>query len=190
MSAFAGSRNLTPEFTTFSSIESIREFAGSFSPYNTPRKTRFQTLEGTYHCLNWFLRLSDRRIPQPPSPFGHASSEPPDPRHLLITASFGRILPASILHLFVPGRRLNVHPSLLPAYRGAAPIQRALMNGEPETGVCIIEMMERKRGIDAGGIWGCTRLVSMISDTHSHIPPDVDAPGRHSLSRKMRRSGR
>ncbi|KAI0676524.1 Formyltransferase [Trametes maxima] len=82
----------------------------------------------------------------------------PPQSHLLITASFGRILPNSLLHLFLPTRRLNVHPSLLPAYRGAAPIQHALIDGQCETGVCVIEMTERKKGIDSGAIWGTERL--------------------------------
>ncbi|KAI0822920.1 Formyltransferase [Trametes gibbosa] len=94
-------------------------------------------------------------------------SSSPHPGHLLITASFGRILPNSLLHLFLPSRRLNVHPSLLPAYRGAAPIQHALIDGKRETGVCVIEMTERKKGIDSGAIWGCQRM---------KIPEDVMFP--------------
>lgn len=80
---------------------------------------------------------------------------------MLVTASFGRILSNSLLALFEHGRRLNVHPSLLPTYRGAAPIQRALLDGQKETGVCVIEMMERKKGIDAGEIWGRRRMVGI-----------------------------
>ncbi|CDO77078.1 hypothetical protein BN946_scf184473.g22 [Trametes cinnabarina] len=81
----------------------------------------------------------------------------PPPHHLLVTASFGRILPNSLLHLFLPERRVNVHPSLLPAYRGASPIQHAIIDGQRETGVCVIEMTERKKGIDSGAIWGCRK---------------------------------
>jgi methionyl-tRNA formyltransferase len=77
-----------------------------------------------------------------------------------VTASFGRILSKSLLEHFAPGRRLNVHPSLLPAYRGPAPIQHALLDGLKETGVCVIEMMEYKKGIDVGEIWGQQRVVS------------------------------
>jgi methionyl-tRNA formyltransferase len=99
---------------------------------------------------------------QPPSPFtnnGKAYLSLPE-THLLVTASFGRILSPSLLRLFPPGQRLNVHPSLLPAYRGPAPIQRALMQGEGKTGVCIIDMMEKKDGIDAGSVWGCESMAS------------------------------
>lgn len=103
---------------------------------------------------------------QPPPPFTPQpdSSSFQNSSHLLITASFGRILPATILRLFPDTRRLNVHPSLLPAYRGPAPIQRALMAGERETGVCVIEMGEvnRREGklVDAGRIWGVECMVS------------------------------
>lgn len=79
---------------------------------------------------------------------------------MLITASFGRILSDGHLNCFLPGRRLNVHPSLLPLYRGPAPIQRTLLDGRTETGVSVIEMMEKKRGIDAGEIWAQRRFVS------------------------------
>ena len=61
--------------------------------------------------------------------------------------------------MFAPSRRLNVHPSLLPAYRGPAPIQRTIMDGQKETGVCIIEMTEAKKGIDSGEIWGAWRTM-------------------------------
>jgi methionyl-tRNA formyltransferase len=56
-------------------------------------------------------------------------------------------------------RRLNVHPSLLPAYRGPAPIQHSIINDENVSGVCIIEMLKKKEGIDAGSIWGFVKTV-------------------------------
>ena len=46
-------------------------------------------------------------------------------------------------------------------YRGPAPIQHALLDGQKETGVCVIEMMEKKKGIDAGEIWGRRHMVSV-----------------------------
>lgn len=98
---------------------------------------------------------------QPPPPFhplpADADGTPP-PNRLLLTASFGRILPSSLLSLFRPTHTLNVHPSALPAYRGPAPIQRALLNGERDTAVCVIEM-KRRGGIDAGDILGRVPIV-------------------------------
>ena len=105
---------------------------------------------------------------QTPEPFFSnvepSSSNHPPSGHLLVTASFGRILPNSLLHQFQPSRRLNVHPSNLPAYRGAAPIQRALLDGREETGVCVIEMTERGKGIDSGAIWASEKMVMPITD--------------------------
>lgn len=61
---------------------------------------------------------------------------------------YGQILPKSFLELFPKGC-INVHPSLLPKYRGAAPIQWALINGDKETGVCTMYL---DAGMDAGDV--------------------------------------
>lgn len=58
---------------------------------------------------------------------------------LFVVAAFGKILPKDLIDL-PKFRTLNVHPSLLPKYRGASPIQFALLNGETQTGVSIIVM--------------------------------------------------
>lgn len=67
---------------------------------------------------------------------------------LIAVVAYGRILPAGILHLPALGC-VNVHGSLLPKYRGAAPIQRAIINGDPETGITTMLMDE---GLDTGDI--------------------------------------
>jgi methionyl-tRNA formyltransferase len=56
-----------------------------------------------------------------------------------ILASFGKIIPPPILELFPKGI-LNIHPSLLPKYRGPSPVQAAILNGDKQTGVTIIKM--------------------------------------------------
>lgn len=63
-----------------------------------------------------------------------------------VVAAFGQIIPASILHMKKYGC-INVHASLLPKYRGAAPIQWAVIDGEKESGVTIMQMDE---GLDTG----------------------------------------
>ena len=68
---------------------------------------------------------------------------------VLIVASYGLILPVEVLHLPTYGC-LNVHASLLPRWRGAAPIERAIMAGDSETGVCIMQMEE---GLDTGPVF-------------------------------------
>lgn len=67
---------------------------------------------------------------------------------IFVVAAYGKILPAEILNIPKHGC-INVHTSLLPAYRGAAPIQWAVINGDAETGVTIMQMDE---GMDTGDI--------------------------------------
>ena len=66
----------------------------------------------------------------------------------LVVAAYGRILPAAALVAPVLGA-INIHASLLPRWRGAAPIQRALLAGDRETGITIMQMDE---GLDTGAI--------------------------------------
>ena len=67
---------------------------------------------------------------------------------LLVVAAYGKILPQALLDL-PPLGAINVHGSLLPKYRGAAPIQWAVINGETETGITIMQM---DAGLDTGDI--------------------------------------
>jgi methionyl-tRNA formyltransferase len=70
-------------------------------------------------------------------------------RHdVLVVAAYGQILTPDVLEA-APYGAYNVHASLLPAYRGAAPVERAIMNGEEETGVSIMKMDE---GLDTGPV--------------------------------------
>ena len=67
---------------------------------------------------------------------------------LIVVVAYGRILPVDILEL-PPKGCINIHASLLPKYRGSAPINWAILNGEEETGVCIQYMAE---GVDTGDV--------------------------------------
>lgn len=79
---------------------------------------------------------------------------------VMVVAAYGRILPQHILDIPRLGC-LNVHASLLPKYRGAAPIQWAIANGEAVSGVTIMQM---DAGLDTGDIL-TTEVVSITSDT-------------------------
>lgn len=67
---------------------------------------------------------------------------------IIIVVAYGKILPTEILHAAKYGC-VNEHASLLPKYRGAAPIQWAVLNGDRQTGVCIMQM---DAGLDTGDI--------------------------------------
>jgi methionyl-tRNA formyltransferase len=68
------------------------------------------------------------------------------PAETIVTVAYGLLVPPTLLERH---RWLNVHPSLLPRWRGAAPVERALIAGDEETGVTIIELVEE---LDAGPI--------------------------------------
>ena len=86
---------------------------------------------------------------------------------VMVVVAYGLILPPEALALPRCGC-LNIHASLLPRWRGAAPIQRALLAGDPETGVAIMQM---DAGLDTGPVLLERRVV---------IGPDEDSPALHA----------
>jgi methionyl-tRNA formyltransferase len=80
---------------------------------------------------------------------------------LIVVAAFGQILRPHVLELPRHGC-LNVHASLLPRWRGAAPIQHALLAGDTETGVCLMQM---DVGLDTGPVYSCTATPISTVDT-------------------------
>ena len=91
---------------------------------------------------------------------------------LIVVAAYGQILPQTILDLPQFGC-LNVHTSLLPKFRGAAPIQRAILEGELETGVTIMKM---DAGLDTGDI---------LTQRKTEIRDEVNAETLHERLAKM-----
>ena len=69
-----------------------------------------------------------------------------------ILVSFGKIIPQSTIDLFTPGI-INVHPSRLPLYRGPSPLESAILNGDKETGVSIMQL---SAAMDAGPVYSFT----------------------------------
>lgn len=75
-------------------------------------------------------------------------------RRCAVLASFGRIIPEDVIQAFHYGI-INVHPSLLPLYRGATPIESVILNGDKSTGVSIMQL---NKELDAGAIYGQSKL--------------------------------
>lgn len=84
---------------------------------------------------------------------------------LMIVADYGKIIPSSILRL-PPHGILNVHPSLLPKFRGSSPIQNALLAGETETGATIMLLDD---GMDTGAILAQEKLTIQPAETFSEL---------------------
>ncbi len=82
-----------------------------------------------------------------------------------VLVSYGKIIPGSIINLFNPGI-INVHPSLLPLYRGPSPIESAIVNGDSQTGVTIMSLEAR---MDAGPIYSQITYPLLGSETKPEL---------------------
>ncbi len=96
---------------------------------------------------------------------------------LIAVAAFGQILPKSVLDL-PPYGCLNVHASLLPRYRGAAPIPAVILNDEPVTGVTIMRMDE---GLDTGPVLAQAEIPLAPDDTTASLSERLAALGAQLL---------
>jgi methionyl-tRNA formyltransferase len=105
---------------------------------------------------------------------------------LVILAAYGRILPQELLDLPRLGA-LNVHPSLLPKYRGATPIQGAILNDERETGVSIMRM---DAGLDTGDIVLQQRVAIEPDETYGQLHDRLASIGAELLAEAIDRADR
>ena len=100
---------------------------------------------------------------------------------LIVVVAYGQILPQTILDLPKFGC-LNVHTSLLPKYRGAAPIQRAIANGETETGVTVMKM---DAGLDTGPIVSQRRTAILAEDDSATLHDRLAQLGAELLAQTI-----
>lgn len=102
---------------------------------------------------------------------------------LAVVASFGRLIPTHVLDA-LPLGAVNVHPSLLPRYRGAAPIERCLMSGDTATGVTLVEVSRDR--FDAGRILLQQAVPLPLSATRSTMVPMLARYGAAATGRGHR----
>ena len=96
---------------------------------------------------------------------------------VMVVAAYGLILPQAVLDLPRFGC-LNIHASLLPRWRGAAPIQRAILAGDPETGITIMQM---DAGLDTGAMLSKTVVPIHDSDTAASLHDTLAAAGAAAI---------
>lgn len=96
---------------------------------------------------------------------------------LAIVVAYGKILPESLISIFPKGV-LNVHYSLLPRWRGASPVESALLNGDSETGVSIQRMVKK---MDAGDVVAAARELILPEDTTATLRPRLIKLGAELL---------
>ncbi|MGY5220786.1 methionyl-tRNA formyltransferase [Enterococcus hirae] len=100
---------------------------------------------------------------------------------VIITAAFGQFLPEKLLQAPDHGA-INVHASLLPKYRGGAPVHYSIINGEKETGVTIMEMIKK---MDAGGIYAQESLPITKQDDVGTMFEKLSALGKQLLLKTL-----
>lgn len=100
---------------------------------------------------------------------------------LIVTAAYGLILPPEVLDL-PPAGCINVHASLLPRWRGAAPVQHALLAGDAETGTTIMQM---DAGVDTGGILLARACPVRPDDTARSLTGRLARIGAEALGEAM-----
>jgi methionyl-tRNA formyltransferase len=98
---------------------------------------------------------------------------------LLVVVAYGQILKEDVLNTPTHGC-INVHGSLLPRWRGAAPIQRAIMAGDDETGICIMKM---DAGLDTGDVLITDQVLIRPDDTSASLTEKLVHCGQQALLR-------
>lgn len=100
--------------------------------------------------------------------------------HLGIVVAYGRIIPASVL-AHTP--MVNVHFSLLPRWRGAAPVERAILAGDEKTGVCIMDLEET---LDTGPVYCCAETPILSTHTSASLTSELAETGADLLVNLLR----
>jgi methionyl-tRNA formyltransferase len=102
------------------------------------------------------------------------------PTHGILVA-YGKIIPQATIDLF-PGGIINVHPSLLPRYRGSSPIESAILNGDSDTGVCLMRL---SAGVDAGPVYAHARIKLNGSETRLQLYDELAQKGADLLLERL-----
>lgn len=101
------------------------------------------------------------------------------PDTIAVVVAYGRIIPADLLSLMP---MVNVHFSLLPRWRGAAPVERAILAGDAETGVCIMQMEE---GLDTGAVYARESTPIMGTETSEELTQRLAVMGAILMCRVL-----
>ena len=94
-----------------------------------------------------------------------------------VVVAYGQLLPAALLDA-MPEGFVNLHFSLLPRWRGAAPVERAILAGDDETGVCVMAM---DAGLDTGPVYACTPVAIGPRDTAGDLRAELVERGTELL---------
>lgn len=151
----------------------------------TPDRKKGRGLEEFPTPVKIFAQKQELPVESPedlkyPAILDKARSLHPD---LFVVASYGKFIPGSWLK--IPSKVcLNVHPSLLPKYRGAAPLHWPILNGDRETGISIAEVTHQ---LDAGDIFFQKMIPIEAATTSEHLSTELAQIGGQALREVFRR---
>jgi len=129
-------------------------------------------------ALELGLRVAQPRTMRDPATVAELALPQPD---VMVVAAYGLILPPAVLAI-PPRGCINIHASLLPRWRGAAPIQRALLAGDTQTGVSIMQMDE---GLDTGPLLLQQPVAIAPDDTAGTLHDRLAALGANLIVRAL-----
>ncbi|MDD2840111.1 MAG: methionyl-tRNA formyltransferase [Rickettsiales bacterium] len=168
----------TPEFAipTLNKINTNHEIVAVYTkePKEQGRGMKLQNTPIHDEALKLGLKVCTPKSLKKPEEWEKLKSFNTD---IFVVVAYGLILPKEILNIAKFGC-INIHPSLLPRWRGASPIQRALMNGDKKTGVCIIVLGE---GLDDGDILACKEIEITNTTTLENLHDKLSVDGANLM---------
>lgn len=177
---FAG----TPEFAVPHFAACMRHGVEIVAVYTQPdrpagRGRKLGASPVKHAALEAGLRIEQPESLRKPAERARLAAYAPD---LVVVVAYGLILPRKVLDLPRLGC-WNVHASLLPRWRGAAPIQRAILAGDAETGVCLMQM---EAGLDTGPVLLQRSLQIASDETSGSLHDRLAVLGAHVLEEGLR----
>lgn len=174
----------TPEFAV-PCLEALLEVAEVPLVITQPDKPQGRGLALAAPPVKQFAEARGIEVLQPPKARDGTLREALRARELdlALVVAYGKILPADVLSAPRLGC-LNVHASLLPRWRGAAPIQWAIVSGDRETGVCLMQM---DVGLDTGAVLACRATAIGEDETSGELFTRLSAISRELVREELPR---
>lgn len=173
----------TPDFAT-AVLKSVVEAGHDvIAVYTQPDRPKGRSAEMTPSSVKVYAQSRGLTVYQPerirrPEWVAQLQSLAPD---LILVAAFGQILPQSVLDI---APCVNAHASILPKYRGSSPIQRAIQNGDKETGVTAMRM---DAGMDTGNILTVEKVPITATDTAETLHDKLADAAVRAIARVLER---
>lgn len=172
---FAG----TPDFSVFALRELVHSKHEIIGVYTQPDKPSGRGLKITQSPIKMFAMEHHLPIYQPPTLKSETEQKflADLKADVMIVSAYGLLLPAAVLHAPRFGC-INIHPSLLPRWRGAAPIQRTIYAGDKVSGVTIMQMDE---GLDTGPMLLTHEYTLLENETSASLHDTLGKMGGQAL---------